>query len=343
MTWLSFAHGQIESGADVVVVTVAAVDGSVPREAGTKMAIGRDGQGGSIGGGVLEYEATRKARALLAEPDGGRRRCERFALGPALGQCCGGAAVLLLERFSEAGALTPWQRAAQGDAGAFVVTPLEADDDGTVCADAAALAAWIGREVEVPPPGGCVIAADSEGRQVLVERPARRQTPVWLFGAGHVGRAVVQALAPLPFHITWVDSRADTLPAAADGVTPVHADVPADQVDRVPAGAMVLVMTHSHALDLAVCTRALQRDDLSWVGLIGSASKRASFLRRFREQGLTEAEIDRLVCPIGLPAIKGKEPAVIAASVAAQLLAARDRAAMAQDRPIWNEQAEVSR
>jgi xanthine dehydrogenase accessory factor len=344
MTWLSFARNRLRQGEDVVVVTVAAVDGSVPREAGTKMAISRGGQGGSIGGGVLEFEATRKARALLAEPDGGRRRCERFALGPALGQCCGGAAVVLLERVADAGALDPWERAEQGAAGGFVATPLSPDGDRAVCVDAAGLAAWIGREVEVPPPGGCVIAVDSRGRQVLLERPARDRTQVWLFGAGHVGQAIVHALTPLPFHVTWIDCRAGYLPDAAScGVTPLHAETPPDIVDKAPSGAVVLVMTHSHALDLDVCTRALQRDDLGWVGLIGSASKRASFLRRFREQGLTEAEIGRLVCPIGLPAIKGKEPAVIAASVTAQLLAAREQIQLAAHRSEWNEQAEVSR
>lgn len=341
MTWLSFARECLDKGEAIVVVTVAAVDGSVPREAGTKMAISRDGQSGSIGGGVLEYEATRKARTMLAETGGDRRRCERFALGPALGQCCGGAAVVLLEALTDVNALMPWQ---PGEAAGFVVTPLEADGDGTICVDAAGLAAWIGREVEVPSPGGCVIAADVGGRQVLIERPARERTPVWLFGAGHVGQAIVQALAPLPFEVTWVDSRADYLPdGAEDGVMRVHAETPADEVDRAPAGAMVLVMTHSHALDLDVCTRTLERDDLAWVGLIGSASKRASFLRRFREQGLTETEIGRLVCPIGLPDIKGKEPAVIAASVAAQLLAARDRVAVAEEQPEWNEQARGTR
>lgn len=328
MSWLTFANAHLTDGEAVAIITVAAVDGSVPREAGTKMAVSLDGQAGSIGGGVLEYEAVNRARALLSARSGRKRRCERFALGPALGQCCGGAVLLLVERFEQrdVGRLKPWIDAEKGEPGGFVATPLDSDQDAACFEDAATLAVWIGRELEVPSPGGCVVALHADGSQVLIERPARPVTPVWLFGAGHVGAAIVQALAPLPFHVTWIDSRADHLPnGMLDSVNTIHSDTPADIVDRALRGSVVLIMTHSHAMDLDICARALERDDLAWVGLIGSATKRASFLRRLRERGLTETELGRLICPVGLPSIKGKEPAVIAASVVAQLLANREQ------------------
>jgi len=155
------------------------------------------------------------------------------------------------------------------------------------------------------------------------------RTPLLLFGAGHVGRALVLALAPLPFAVRWIDGREDAFPALTPATaTPVRAADPAAELGRAPADAFVLVMTHSHPLDLAVTAEALKRG-FPFVGLIGSATKRARFERRFREVGIPEERIRALACPIGVPGIAGKEPAVIAASVAAQLLAERERTASA--------------
>jgi xanthine dehydrogenase accessory factor len=155
--------------------------------------------------------------------------------------------------------------------------------------------------------------------------PEESRTPLLLFGAGHVGRALVLALAPLPFSVRWIDGREDAFPPHVPATaTPVHAADPEAELARAPADAFVLVMTHSHSLDLAVTAEALGRG-FPFVGLIGSATKRARFERRFREIGIAEARIRALACPIGVPGIAGKEPAVIAASAAAQLLAERER------------------
>ena len=144
---------------------------------------------------------------------------------------------------------------------------------------------------------------------------------LYLFGAGHVGRAVVRALQGLPFRISWVDSRGGIFP---DDLPPhvraVQSPAPADDVDNAPAGALFLVMTHSHPLDLEICARVLQRNDVAYLGLIGSETKRARFAGRLRAIGIPPQALARLTCPIGIPGIAGKEPAVIAASVAAQLL-----------------------
>lgn len=148
---------------------------------------------------------------------------------------------------------------------------------------------------------------------------------VYLFGAGHVGRALVLALAPLPFSVIWCDSRDGAFPAhIPSNVTPVQRQEPDGLVMQAPAGSFVLVMTHTHPLDLAVTAAALARHDLPFVGLIGSRTKRARFEKRYRELGISEERIATLACPIGIPGIGDKDPAIIAAATAAQLLALRE-------------------
>ncbi|HEY1944927.1 MAG TPA: xanthine dehydrogenase accessory protein XdhC, partial [Roseiarcus sp.] len=156
------------------------------------------------------------------------------------------------------------------------------------------------------------------------ERYGTQATPVYLFGAGHVGRALALALAPLPFELRWIDSRVDAFPERAPpNATLVHAADPTAELANAPDGALVVVMTHSHPLDLAIVDAALRGERLPFVGLIGSATKRARFVSQLRAAGRTEAELAALTCPIGVSGLEGKEPAVIAASTAAQLLMVR--------------------
>jgi xanthine dehydrogenase accessory protein XdhC len=158
--------------------------------------------------------------------------------------------------------------------------------------------------------------------QALVEQAARGPL-LALFGAGHVGRAVVRALEPLPCRILWIDGRSELLPTEATRhVTPRVEPQPEAAVKALPPGAFVLVMTHSHPLDLDIVEAALRRADLAWVGLIGSDTKRKRFESQLRARGVAKAAVERLVCPIGIAGILGKEPAVIAASATAQLLIA---------------------
>lgn len=150
--------------------------------------------------------------------------------------------------------------------------------------------------------------------------------PLYLFGAGHVGKAVVRALAELPFAVAWVDSRADMFPADLPAnVTRRLCHDPADEVAAAPADAFFLVMTHSHPLDLEICAAILRRGDSAWLGLIGSETKRARFAGRLRAIGHSAEAVARIACPIGVPGIRSKQPAAIAASVAAQLLILAER------------------
>jgi xanthine dehydrogenase accessory factor len=150
---------------------------------------------------------------------------------------------------------------------------------------------------------------------------------VLLFGAGHVGRALIAALAPLPFVLRWIDDRPDAFDGARTlGAHTVVSALPESELRDASAGSFVIVMTHSHALDLAIVTAALPDARFPYVGLIGSATKRALFERRLAEFGVAADAIARLVCPIGVPGISGKSPPVIAAAVAAELLMQRERA-----------------
>ena len=334
------------------VVTIAAVRGSAPREPGARMVIAPDGGfSGTIGGGELEWQALGAARAALSQ-DAPSASLGRLTLGPDLGQCCGGSVRLLTEvldreRLDEVRAL-----AAREAAGPFAtrgrirphgVERLVVDGPASAARHAAAADRAASRPVVVgsraradaasgpsskegrhPGDGvgehtGPAAALESDG--VIVERFHDPRRPVWLFGAGHVGRALMLALAPLPFEVTWVDERADAFPAAVPAnVRSLRSADPAGEVARAPDGALIVVMTHSHTQDLAIVHAALAAGRFGYVGLIGSASKRARFMRRLRESGVPEARIAKLVCPIGLATIGSKHPAAIAAGVAVQLL-----------------------
>jgi len=347
------------------LVTVAEVRGSAPREPGARMVIAPDGGfRGTIGGGELEWQAIGAARDALSR-DAAAATLDRLTLGPDLGQCCGGSVRLLTEvfdrdRFDEVRAL-----AAREAAGPFAtrgrirpqgVERLVVDGPAPGASDAGGADRPAGRPVEVDPPAGGDAAPErpSRGRRrvvnaggmdssppvvlasddVIVERFHDPRRAVWLFGAGHVGRALMLALAPLPFDVTWVDERADAFPAAMPAnVRSLHSTDPAGEVARAPDGSLIVVMTHSHARDLAIVHAALAAGRFGHVGLIGSASKRARFARRLREAGVAQARVAELVCPVGLPTIASKHPAVIAAGVAVQLLE-RDEALAGSAAPV---------
>jgi len=178
-------------------------------------------------------------------------------------------------------------------------------------------------------PLGASLGQCCGGRATLLLEPVLpADWQVAVFGAGHVGKALVRLLADLPCAVTWVDPRPEAFPAEPlPGVRREVSDDPAGEVAGLAAGTDLLVMTHSHALDLEVVEAALRRGDLGFLGLIGSATKRRTFLSRLARRGLGEAAMARLTCPIGLPGVGGKLPAEIAISTAAQLLERRGTAA----------------
>ena len=276
--------------ADGVLVSVDSVQGSGPREVGAWMAVFPQTLVNTIGGGHLEFQAITEARALLSRPahinpaDNAASSAHgnvpsplthednalttRYALGPALGQCCGGVVHLKFERIS---------------------------------------------------------AADASA---LKQRLLANGQPLALFGGGHVGRALVNVLSTLPYNVQWVDSRDEIFPAQLPpNVVCEHSDPVHAAVADLPSGASVLIMSFSHAEDLDVVAACLKRQrlhgDLKFVGLIGSKTKWATFQHRLEAKGFTAEELAFITCPIGVSGITGKEPEVIAVSVAAQLLQQR--------------------
>jgi xanthine dehydrogenase accessory factor len=159
----------------------------------------------------------------------------------------------------------------------------------------------------------------------LERRLAPQLSPLALFGGGHVGKALVNVLSTLPFAVSWIDSRDEIFPEQVPAnVVCEHSDPVHAEVRNLPPGSRVLIMSFSHAEDLdvvAACLRRLREsDDLSYIGLIGSKTKWATFRHRLQDRGFSDAELARITCPIGLAGITGKEPEVIAVSVAAQIL-----------------------
>ena len=232
------------------------------------MAVFSDRVIGTIGGGHLEFDAIARARAMLAGTKPVPLEPQRYALGPSLGQCCGGVIWLQFEKLTA---------------------------------------------------------------QDIESLPARLQATfqsVALFGGGHVGQAIARQLAHLPFALHWIDSRDEIFPAdTAPNIRCEHSDPVQAAVADVAPGSAVLIMSFSHAEDLEILAQCLQRarkkNDLPFIGMIGSKTKWATFRHRLEARGFDEADFARVTCPIGVPGITGKQPEVIAVAVAAQLLQQR--------------------
>jgi xanthine dehydrogenase accessory factor len=251
----------LAAGEPGVVIEVVKTAGSVPREAGTRMLVSARQAIGTIGGGHLELIAIENARTLLARVPDFDPVDRHYPLGPALGQCCGGAVTLRFSRLEH--------RVAQS---------------------------W--------------------------PAPAPRFF-LQLYGAGHVGRAIVQLLSGIPCQVQWIDEREEEFPRAdalPRHVEQVCVDPVEAEVDVAPENACFLVLTHRHDLDMRIAEAILRRGDFRYLGMIGSQTKRARFIHRYEERGIPAQTLARMTCPIGVPGIEGKEPEVIAIAVVAQLL-----------------------
>lgn len=247
--WINALAELQQQGEPCVLVTIIEERGSTPRNAGSKMVVSRERLYDTIGGGHLEYKAQKIAREML-ENRVRETRLERFSLGASLGQCCGGATVLLFEPMGQP------------------------------------------------------------------------QAHIAVFGAGHVGRALVPLLASLPCKVRWIDSRESEFPAQIPaGVEKVVNDDVVDEVDNMPAGSYFIVMTHNHQLDLELTAAILSRGDFTYYGLIGSKSKRAKFEHRLRDRGFQAETVQRMRCPMGVAEVKGKLPVEIAVSIAGEVIA----------------------
>ena len=284
----------------VARVVIADVKGSSPREVGAAMLVWAGGQSGTIGGGALEFQAATRARAMLGA---GGARLDHEALGPSLGQCCGGAVTLLTEVYD-----------AQNlpDAGDVIARATESS----------AMPLAVKRLIDRARGQG-VMPAPQMVQGWMVEPVARPTRQLWVWGAGHVGRALVEVLAPLPgLAITWVDTAPERFPETLpDNARALPVPDPGLAVALAPKDAEHLILTYSHALDLDLCHRLLNHG-FSACGLIGSATKWARFRARLGALGHSAPSIARIDCPIGNPSL-GKHPQAIAIGVASAFLSRR--------------------
>lgn len=334
---LDFLLRTLEAGEPACWVSVAALRGSAPREPGATMMVARSSFAGTIGGGRLEALALEHARDCLAACPAVEAR--PYPLGASAGQCCGGVVQLAYEwlRPADLPAIRAvFERQRAGEAWLRLL-PLGAGGHSFLADRPEDLPAHLAAS------GTALLAGDADAAACLVQDAAGRPALLFaarpapfhlaLFGAGHVGRALVEVLGRLPLRVSWFDSRADAFPAALPAnVHAVLTDTPEADALAQPVGTAFLIMTHSHALDFELVRALLAQDNGGFCGLIGSASKRLSFVRRLRARGLSEARIARLSCPVGIPGIAGKAPELIALSVAAQLMQLREaRRASRQD------------
>jgi xanthine dehydrogenase accessory factor len=263
------------------MVSVVLAEGSVPREEGARMIVTPQGFHGTIGGGTLEWKALVAAQAMLGKP--AATRIITQSLGPDLGQCCGGRVKLAIEGFDRNSREAVRNLADREAKGVFTIAN------------------------RIP---GCPIT----------ETFGEQRRSVIIFGAGHVGRALVLALAPLPYDVTWADPRPEAFPGAAPSNAKIVSGDPLAVIPQAQEGTLAFVMSHSHALDLAIVDAALRNPKIAHVGVIGSATKRARFEKRLRAASVDETRVKAMICPIGIGGIRSKLPAAIAVATLAQII-----------------------
>lgn len=282
-------------------VVIADIRGSSPREVGAAMLVWQDGQSGTIGGGALEFEAAKAARA-------GQLGLFTHPLGPELGQCCGGT-VKLFHEVWDAEKLA----AVSGPLLCRPTTLTEAEPPLSVAR----------LKAQARGQGAAIVPQLVDGWMIEpIHEPTRQ---LWIWGAGHVGRALVQTLHTLPdLAITWVDTSCDRYPdEVPEAVTILPAAHPAKLVPHAPHDGEHLILTYSHQLDLELCHQLLLHR-FRFTGLIGSRTKWARFRSRLSALGHTSDQIHRITCPIGDPLL-GKHPQAIAIGVGAMLLSAPEQ------------------
>jgi len=324
-----------------VLITVVGLRGSAPRESGAKMIVSLQHLEGTIGGGQLEFQCIQIARELLHAPSFQEKTAfiRTFPLGTNCGQCCGGVVKLIFEPISSSGSSWLDDLFERYDAKIpFVIaTVLSGSCIGKkiLMTKSSEHDSSLGRHGQNFLSSGSV--ADIVRIKAKTGDPVESKIDYFLdpvvpsgfdiavFGAGHVGLAVVNVLSRLDCDIRWIDSRPAMFPEyEIPQVVKVPSHDPITEIAHLTPGSYCLVMTHSHALDFEICDQVLRRGNFSYCGLIGSLSKRRRFEHLMRQQNMPAQAMQQLTCPIGVDGIDGKKPEEIAISVAAQLLQLRN-------------------
>lgn len=305
--WVDYSISSAEQATRAVLAIVSAGRGSTPRDHGTSILILEDDAHGTIGGGEFERVVIEAARAMLAGNGIWRRSVLTCALGPDLGQCCGGVMSVVLQPIDVSS--IKWLRK--------IKSVLDASSPVQIFFDKK----YPDRPPRVSAPTVQPIhPTDTDsGFLLLVEQ---NWPKVALFGAGHVGRALSTIVSQLPIRLSVFDQRTEqcALVPRADNLwieQSVDLLAKAAQLNDFRAA---LIMTHSHQLDYELCKVLLPNAAIRHIGLIGSNSKSKRFRKNLKKDGLRESDIARLTCPIGQNGPPGKEPGTIALAVLSELL-----------------------
>ena len=275
-------------------VVIISTKGSAPRKANSQMIVTEQGAFGSIGGGQLEYQITSICRQGLLSVQKFDREVRRFALGPSLGQCCGGSVSVLIEYFSQSD-VTELQKLKQS---AILIHELDTN--------------------KFPYEGTQSLSPDN--KKFFREQLFRTKTDLFIWGAGHTGREIMESTKSLPLNRYWIDIARERFPNSLDeDIHVIWADDPTRLVSNFPDGGIHLILTHSHQLDLAIVQSLLSQNKFYKLGLIGSMTKKARFKSQLSKAGFKSVDINKIICPIGLPEIEGDEPFRISLSVAGQI------------------------
>ncbi len=333
-----------------VLITVAHTAASAPREAGARMLVSPDKVIGSIGGGNLEYRAIEKARQYLSAspPTDLHQFAELYALGPMLEQCCGGVVFLHYQLIQTVQAdWLAWLRDKLKDRQPVVIVTQTGDEEAVLDNQKLLVTeketfGSIGESDESATIQARNLLREQQDSSFIQLRSLKKSKGVLpdissallyevilssdfhvaLYGAGHVGKALVNILGEVSgCQISWIDSREQMFPESLPAnVTSIETSKVLETVESMPVNTYYLVMTHDHALDRNLCEIILKRDDKRYLGLIGSKTKLKRFQKHFIKNGFSENDLSKLTCPIGIDGIRSKEPAAIAVSVSAQLL-----------------------
>ncbi|MGC6517003.1 MAG: xanthine dehydrogenase accessory protein XdhC [Candidatus Puniceispirillaceae bacterium] len=300
MQWPAIVSEALQNGQPVCRIIIASVKGSSPRETATYMFVTASDQKGTIGGGTLEYEAVHFARNTLKDlPQSGFvRHLQDVALGPDLGQCCGGNVKLVFEAFAPS--VMSDIQALMTDTPSAFVHDLSGQSLPAIAPRTDKSAGLSGHHLYMP--------------------DQNHPVPLYIYGAGHVGRALINVTHSLGLKRIWIDTDKKRFPDNVPGdVTIVPAKDMSVIASHAPQGAFHIVLTYSHAMDEAIIASLLSKAVFGQVGLIGSKTKKARFTKRLQTAGISSDMISKMHCPVGLAAIGDKSPPHVALSIAGQI------------------------
>ena len=304
LAWIDLAQEIITQGKRAVLALITDHAGSTPRERGCWMLVDQEKIYGTLGGGTLEYSAVQAARAMLTGHSNWQRSRHEYLLGPDLGQCCGGGVKFLLEPLDQT---SSWLLSVN-------VSDFEQADEAYLSID-------LENPQEAPAIGLDADLSHKSDPHYFIQPLSDHRPALYVFGAGHVGQAIAVTASALPIRLTLVDARSDIMThfAAPDNCTLLCED-PLSRVQQIEDGAGAVIMTHDHDLDYQLGMELFNHSGLSFRGIIGSKSKTARFMKRYRQAGIADSLLDDLKMPLAQAAPPGKEPGVIALGVLHEFL-----------------------